>query len=149
MTPRAHKLGLLFAGVLALPTVTLAETVADTAADWGLVGVWALDCRLPPSQGNAYQAYVVASGGRLVHERDFGLRQDAGDVLRATLAVGGIDLLVYFPASAQTRLITLAKSPDGRLRILSDSFTSTNEYAVRDGKFAGTGIDTPWQMRCR
>jgi hypothetical protein len=144
-----HSLALLLAGAIALPAVAHAETMAETAADWGLVGVWAWDCGLPPSDFNTYQTYIVAPGGALVHERDFGFRRDTGEVVRAALAVGGIDLTVYFPVSGRTRQITLARSPDGRLRTLSDSFISTNEYAIRDGKFAASGVDTPWQMRCR
>ena len=137
------------AGALILAPIAHAETVAETAAAWGLMGTWAADCRLPPSEINGYLSYAAAPGGRLAHERDFGLRRDVADVLRATLAVGGIELVVYFPAAAQTRQIIIAKSPDGRLRVVSDAFPSTNEYAVRDGKLAASGTDTPWQARCR
>lgn len=145
----AHKLGLLFAGALALTQPAHAETAVETAAAWGLLGTWSLDCRLPPSEGNGYVSFMAMPGGRLMHERDFGGRRDANDVLRVTLGVGGIDLTIYFPASAQTRLITVARTPDGRLRTMSESLPNSNEFAIWDGKFAATGIETPWQMRCR
>ena len=144
-----RTIALALAGTLTLAQAAHAETAAETAMGWGLVGTWATDCRLPPSESNGYQSYSAASGGRLAHERDFGYRRDAGEILRAALAVGGIDLTIYFPAAAQTRQVTLGKSPDGRMRVLADSFVNTNEYAIRDGKFAGTGANTPWQMRCR
>ncbi len=149
MAERAHKLGLLFAGALALTQPAHAETAAETAAAWGLLGTWSLDCGLPPSGGNGYMSYVAVSGGRLVHERDFGGWRDANEVLRVTLGVGGIDLTVYFLASAQTRQITIAKGPDGRVRATSESLVNSNEFAISDGKFTATGTDTPWQMRCR
>lgn len=139
----------LLAAMVALGPAAHAETAAETAAAWGLLGTWSLDCRLPPSEGNSYMSYVVMPGGRLAHERDFGGRRDANEVLRAMLGVGGIDLTVYFPASAQTRQITLARSPDGRVRAIADSLLSSNEFAIWDGRFIATGTETPWQVRCR
>jgi hypothetical protein len=148
MTKRSCRLGLVFAGALALAQTAQAETAVETAAAWGLLGTWSLDCRVPPSEGNGYISYVAMPGGRLVHERDFGGRRDANDVLRAALGVGGIDLTIYFPASAQTRQITLAKGPGG-VRALSESLLNSNEFAVSDGRFTATGAETPWLMRCR
>jgi hypothetical protein len=153
MPAAPRKIGLVrlsvLASALALASMAHAENPAETAAAWGLMGTWAADCRLPPSENNTYLSYVAASGGRLTHERDAGIRRDVADVVRTTLAVGGIDLVVYFPAAAQTRQLTIAKSPDGRLRVLADAFVNTNEFAVRDGKVGGTGEDTPWQSKCR
>src|SRR5215475_7969036 len=79
----------------------------------------------------------------------FGPQRNTGEVVRAALTAGGIDLVVFFPASAQSRQITLAKTADGRLRIITDAFITTKEYAIRDGKLLSTGTDMPWQMRCR
>jgi hypothetical protein len=149
MSAAPRKIAAALALTLALAASARAETAGETAAAWGLVGTWAADCRLPPSEGNSYLTYALASGGRMAHERDVGFRRDVAEVVRAALAVGGIDLVVYFPAAAQTRQLTIAKSPDGRLRVLADTFVNTNEYAIRDGKIADTGVDTPWQSRCR
>jgi hypothetical protein len=58
---------------LALARDASAETVAQTASKWGLIGTWALDCSLPPDRGKgALLAYEVAPGGRVVHRRNFG-----------------------------------------------------------------------------
>jgi hypothetical protein len=35
------------------------------------------------------------------------------------------------------------------MRTIADSFMSSKEYAIRDGKLLATGTDVPWQMRCR
>lgn len=140
---------MLLAAAILLPAAARAESAAQAAAAWGLVGTWAFDCRLPPSEGNGYLTYQVTPAGGLAHERDFGRRRDANEVLRAAEAVGGLELTVYFPASAQTRQMVLAKTADGRVRLVSETFASTGEAAVRDGKVAATGADTPWQMRCR
>jgi len=69
---------------LAIPfllTLTLnasAETVAETARAWGLIGAWSLDCSVAPDRGQgAVLAYEIASGDRVVHRRDFGDASDA------------------------------------------------------------------------
>ena len=149
MLSRSHRLAVLLAAAMALPTSARAETAAEAAAAWGLVGTWAFDCRLPPSEGNGYLTYQVTPAGGLAHERDFGRRRDANEVLRAAESVGGLELTVYFPAAAQTRQLVLARSADGRMRLVSETLASTGEVAVRDGKIASTGTDTPWQVRCR
>ena len=69
--------------------------------------------------------------------------------MRASLTAGGIDLVVFFPVSAQSRQITIAKAADGRMRTIADSFINANEYAIRDGRLLATGAEMPWQMRCR
>lgn len=149
MPSRPPRLAALLAVTLLLPPSARAETAAQAASAWGLVGTWTFDCRLPPSEGNAYLTYQVTPAGGLAHERDFGRHRDSNEVLRAAETVGGLELTVYFPASAQTRQIVLARAPDGRVRLVSETLASTGEVAVRDGKDASTGVDTPWQMRCR
>jgi hypothetical protein len=85
----------------------------------------------------------------IAHDRDFGSQRNIGEVVRASPTAGGIDLVVFFPVNAQSRRITVSRAGDGRMRTIADTFISTNEYAVRDGKRLATGVDMPWQMRCR
>jgi hypothetical protein len=139
--------GLLLA--LGQSAVARAETPAETAAAFGLLGTWAVDCRLPPSAANGYLTYAATPGGNIAHDRDFGSQRNIGEVVRASLTAGGIDLVVFFPVSAQSRQITIARAADGRLRTIADSFINSNEYAIRDGKLLATGTEMPWQMRCR
>ena len=134
---------------LGYAAVTRAETPAETAAAFGLLGTWAVDCRLPPSLANAYLTYAATPGGNIAHDRDFGSQRNIGEVVRASLTAGGIDLVVFFPVSAQSRQITIGKSGDGRMRTVADSFINSREYAIRDGKLLATGTEVPWQMRCR
>jgi len=151
MNIAAHR-WLVLAGVslaIASGSAARAETPAETAAAFGLLGTWAVDCALPPSLANGYLSYVATPGGNIAHDRDFGSQRNTGEIVRAALTAGGIDLVVFFPASAQSRQITLAKTADGRLRIITDAFITTKEYAIRDGKLLSTGTDMPWQMRCR
>src|SRR5262245_11624773 len=149
MTFPMHRSLLVLVGLALLSGPGRAETPAETAAAFGLLGTWAVDCRFPPSVGNGYMTWVAAPGGNIAHDRDFGSQRNVGEVMRASLTAGGIDLVVFFPATAQSRPSTIDRAPDGRLRPLADSFINSNEYAVRDGKLLATGADMPWQMRCR
>jgi hypothetical protein len=144
-----RRFALVLAGLGLLSGPGRAETPAETAAAFGLLGTWAVDCRLPPSLANGYLTYVATPGGNIAHDRDFGSQRNIGEVVRASLTAGGIDLVVYFPVNAQSRQITITKAADGRMRTIADSFINSNEYAVRDGKLLATGADMPWQMRCR
>lgn len=131
------------------PGLAQAETPAETAAAFGLLGTWAVDCRLPPSAVNGYLTYAATPGGNIAHDRDFGSQRNIGEVMRASLTAGGIDLVVFFPVSAQSRQMTITKTADGRIRTIADSFINSNAYAIRDGKLLATGAEVPWQMRCR
>src|SRR5262249_32466516 len=109
-----------------------------------------------PSLANGYLSYVATPGGNIAHDRDFGSQRNTGEVVRAALTAGGIDLVVFFPASAQSRQITLAKTADGRLRIITDALITTNESplpttkasAAGAGRRLSAGPDWPGQMRC-
>jgi hypothetical protein len=148
MTSRMHRFALAFASLLMGLGQARAETPAETAAAFGLLGTWAVDCRLPPSLANGYLTYAATPGGNIAHDRDFGSQRNVGEVVRASLTAGGIDLVVFFPVPAQSRQITITKA-DGRMRTIADSFINANEYAVRDGVLLATGTQMPWQMRCR
>src|SRR5689334_1910518 len=59
-----------------------AETAAETATRWGLIGRWSLDCALPPDRDRgAVLAYEIGADGRLVYRRDFGDSADTADVI--------------------------------------------------------------------
>ena len=62
MTRRTSRSVLLFVSLLLVLCQTpaaRAETPAETAAAFGLLGTWAVDCRLPPSLGNGYLTYAA------------------------------------------------------------------------------------------
>src|SRR5260370_20996318 len=88
-------------------TLTLevsAETVAQTARKWGLIGSWSLDCSLPPDRNKGtVLAYVIASDGRVLHRRNFGESTDESEVVAAEVSKGGmLNLRVFFPSLNQT-----------------------------------------------
>ena len=148
MLARLRLPALVVLAILATCQATLAQraqTAAESASQWGLLGTWRLDCNTPASSADSDLSYVVREG-QLFHDREFGNARDSSVVNAATiLPDGSIELVVTFASLAQTRQFSLTKGGDGRIRALSNRKVDTEEYTVRDGKFTGNGNDSPWQ----
>src|SRR6266851_3326750 len=95
-----------------------ADTVAETAGAWGLIGSWSLDCSVAPDRGKgAVLAYEIAPGDRVIHRRDFGDTSDESEVITAEVSRNGmLNLRVFFPNLKQTREYGFVMEPDGTLR---------------------------------
>jgi len=141
-------LAILFS--LALTLNASAETVAETARAWGLIGAWSLDCSLAPDRGKgAVLAYEIASGDRVVHRRNFGDASDESEVITADVSGDGmLNLRVFFPKLKQTREYGFAMQADGTMRAIYNR-NQRNKYTIRDGKFTANGKPTPPQHKCR
>ena len=141
-------LAILFS--LALTLKASAETVAETARAWGLIGAWSLDCSLAPDRGKgAVLAYEIASGDRVVHRRNFGDASDESEVITADVSGDGVlNLRVFFPQLKQIREYGFAMQPDGTMRAMYNR-NQNNQYTIRDGKFTANGKPTPPQHKCR
>jgi len=126
-----------------------AETVAETAKQWGLIGPWSLDCSLPPDHARgAVLSYEIGVGDRLMYRRDFGDSQDEAEVLSATVSNDGVlNLRVYFPSVKQTREYGVKRLDDGSIRAVYNR-NAQNQYSIKDGKFTANGQPTPVQHKC-
>ena len=127
-----------------------AETVAQTARKWGLIGPWALDCSIPPDRGKgAVLAYEAAAGGRVMHRRNFGDVKDENEVLSVVVSDNGIlHLRVAFPGLKETREYGMMKQPDGTIRAMYNR-NAKDEYTIKDGKFTANGNPSPAQHKCK
>ncbi len=135
---------------LTLTPEVSAETVAQTARKWGLIGPWSLDYSLPPDRNKGtVLAYVIASGDRVVHRRNFGDTTDESEVVTAEVSGDGmLNLRVFFPSLKQTREYGLIKQPDGTMRAMYNR-NQKGEYTIRNGKFTANGNPSPSQHKCR
>ena len=158
--PRGHQGGADLSGHLGrlVPVIGLfmmfactasAESAAETASKWGLIGRWSFDCSLPPDRDRgAVLAYEIASDGRLLLRRDFGDQTDSAEVIAAKISADGVlNLRVFFPKLKQTREYGLKREPDGSIRAIYNRDKNGN-YSIRDGTFAASGQPTPPQYRC-
>ncbi len=127
-----------------------AETVAQTAQKWGLIGPWSLDCSPRPDRGNgAVLDYEIVGGDRVVHRRNFGDKSDESEVVAADISEDGmLNLRVFFPSLRQTREYGLMMLPDGTMRAIYNR-NQNDEYTIKDGKFTANGNPTPPQHKCR
>ena len=144
---RRLALAILFS--LTLMVNAHAETVAETARAWGLIGPWSLDCSAPPDRNEgAVLAYEIASGDRVVHRRNFGDTSDESEVIAAEVSKSGmLNLRVFFPKLKQTREYGFAMQPDGTMRTMYNR-NQKGKYTIRDGKFTASGNPTPSQHKC-
>ncbi len=130
------------------PAPALAQSAAESATRWGLLGLWRVNCATPASRSETDIRYRVHEG-RLYYDRDFGETRDSHLVAAAAIrADGSIEVLITFPTFAQTRQYALIKSGDGRVRAISNRDVDTNQYTIADGKFTSNGAATPWQNKC-
>ena len=111
------RLALAFVLSVTLATQASAETIAETAGKWGLIGPWSLDCSLPPDRGKGtVLAYETTEGGGVVHRRDFGDTTDENPVVSATVSPDGtLNLRVFFTSFKQTREYGLITIPGTRI----------------------------------
>jgi hypothetical protein len=147
------RLSLAILFCLTLTIGASAETVAQTAQQWGLIGAWSLDCSLKPGRGNgSVLDYEIVGGDRVVHRRNFGDKSDESDeseVVAAEISADGmLNLRVFFPSLRQTREYGLKMQPDGTMRAIYNR-NRKDEYTIKDGKFTADGSPTPAQHKCR
>jgi len=133
--------------MLAVPAS--AETIAEIASKWGLIGTWSLDCSLPPDRGQGtVLAYATTPDGGVVHRRNFGDATDENPVVSAKVSPNGmLNLRVFFTSFKQTREYGLLMQPDGSMRAIYNR-NEKKQYTIKDGKFTVGGKPTPPQYKC-
>jgi hypothetical protein len=143
------RLALAILFPLTLTLSASAETVAETARAWGLIGAWSLNCSTTPDRGEgAVLAYEIAPGDRVVHRRNFGATADESEVITAEVSGDGmLNLRVFFPKLKQTREYGFAMQPDGTMRAMYNR-NQKGEYTIRNGNFTANGNPTPSQHKC-
>lgn len=126
--------------------------VADTLRQWGMLGTWSVDCSRQPSGNHIHIRYVEWMGGKVMTERDYGdaSRNDSNEVINATInADGSLTLVVDFQSlGGQIRTFALMRDRPDRLRALWNHGPD-GVYSVKDGRFTGSGAETPWQYKCK
>jgi len=126
----------------------------EVAIAWGLPGVWQHDCEAPVSMGNPRYGYSIEDGDILLR-RDFGHEmKDTSVISHVETSAGELRYVVHFVQLGDnrqeraSRQNVLARSPDGRIRTVSNKDTGTGEASVVAGVRAEDGNPTPWMSRC-
>jgi hypothetical protein len=150
LSAQCSRLALAILFSLMLTRGAPAETVAETARKWGLIGPWSIDCSLPPDRNRGMVlAYEIKGGDRVVHRRNFGDTTDENPVLSAEVSDDGmLNLRVFFPRLRQTREYGFIMQPDGTMRTIYNR-NQKKQYTIKDGKFTANGDPTLSQHKCR
>jgi hypothetical protein len=146
--------------VAALFMVTIetahAQSVADTIAEFGLIGTWAADCTQPASSSNFLTVYAIKPSGA-VSRTYYDQPDHVYNNYKITSAKRQApDMLSYeqvwdfegSPANiAGDRVSVLLNMVDNKFQIVS-SQGSDGSYFVKDRKFPGSSDESPWQLQC-
>jgi hypothetical protein len=146
----------IFAGIAGAWALTaagvpaFAQTAGETATKWGLPGEWKLDCKSPASQRNQAIEFIVRDG-RLLQERSAGSVKDVTTLTSAVARADGSLETVEISASPPptTRQIVRRRHGDGRFAVWSNRVAGSEQYSIRDGRFANGGGTAPTLNRCR
>jgi hypothetical protein len=133
-----------------------AQTVADTVAEFGLIGTWATDCAQAASTSNFLTVYAIKPSGE-VSRTYYDQPSHIYNNYKITNAKRQApDMLSYeqvwdfegSPANiAGDRVRVLLNMADGKFQIVS-SQGSDGSFFVKDRKFPGSADESPWQSRC-
>jgi hypothetical protein len=150
MTIRLGSASLVGALVLAASAAPAwSQTAGEAATKWGLLGEWKLDCKLPTGPNSLSIEFTIRDG-KLYQERSSGTAKDSTAITSAVIRADGA-LETTEVSSTQpptTRQIVRRKQGEGRFSVWSNRAAGTEQYSIRDGKFANGG-PAPALTRCR
>jgi len=118
----------------------------DVAADWGLLGKWAVDCQGRPSNENPHYRYVMY-GASLLIRRDTWM-QDENKVIAASVTDDGdIELVTEYKALSHVITSRYARDNADQFHPVSVR-DEKGVYGIQDGKSTKTGLAAPVMTRC-
>jgi hypothetical protein len=140
-------LALLVAGAgLFLTDAAPAQSVADHASAWGLLGTWAVDCGRPPSRSNAHLSYI-REGQAVVHRRDFGDTMDEHAVIATRLLPDtSLEIVIDLSSLSQVRTVVFKRVGERSMRAMANRDAAGN-YSIKEGRLPD-GRPSAVQFRC-
>lgn len=133
-----------------------AQSVADTIAEFGLIGTWATDCAQAASTSNFLTVYAIKPSGevsRTYYDQPSHIYNNykITDAKRQAPDMLSYEQVWDFEGSpaniAGDRVRVLLNMADGKFQIVS-SQGSDGSFFVKDRKFPGSTDESPWQSRC-
>jgi hypothetical protein len=144
--PGARITALVLALLWAVPA--LADTAAETAMQWGLIGTWSLDCKQPAARTNNYLQFAVI-GADVVHNRNFGDAQDSNNVVSLKVTGDRLEMEIFYPGlnPPQSRFIGLMKNGPNKM-ISQYNHDQSGNFSVKDFKIVSNGQPSPYLTKC-
>lgn len=131
---------------------TNSQSPMGVVKEFGLFGIWAIDCSQPPSPENPYANFELTSEGAVEQRDSFGPDYDEM-VYRIVEArrVGNFRLAMREVLTTDDRIVleTVALKAAGRIRNWSSRFADGSGTLVEDGLLpSAEGRETGWMTRC-
>jgi hypothetical protein len=136
---------------LGLPSLANAQSARDVMRDFGMLGTWASDCSKPSDASNFYTVYAGLPDGKV--RRTYYNTPDRKTpyneyILRRAIRLPA-DMMSYVQeGTVDHDRIDVVLLKDGSKYKIWSSVRDNDEALVRDGKFPGSGDDSPWQTKC-
>ena len=147
---KAHPSVRIAALILALlwAAPALADSAADTATRWGLIGTWSLDCTQAAARTNNYLSFVV-NGANVVHSRNFGDAQDTNNVVSLKVTGDLLEMEIFYPGlnPPQSRFIGVVKNGPNKM-ISQYNHDQSGNFSVKDFKIVSSGQPSPYLTKC-
>src|SRR5215813_2388944 len=136
---------------LAMPALA-ADSPTQVLRDFGMLGTWATDCSRPSNSDNFYTIYAGQSDGRV--RRTYYNTPDRKTPYNVYIVTRAVklpsDMLSYQQeGDVNQDKIDVILLKDGNKYKIWSSVTAEGKALVKDGKFPGSGDDSPWQAKCR
>jgi len=148
-TLRVSLLGVAFA--IVMPALASAQSARDVLGAFGMLGTWATDCSRPSDGDNFYTVYAGMPDGRV--RRTYYNTPDRAKPYNVYIVLRAIrlpaDQLSYRQeGEADHDKIDVILLKDGNRYKIWSSVTEAGNALVKDGKFPGSGKESPWQTKC-
>lgn len=144
--PSARIAALILTLLWAMPA--LADSAADTATRWGLIGTWSLDCTQPAARTNNYLSFAV-NGANVVHNRNFGDAQDSNNVVSLKVTGDLLEMEIFYPSlnPPQSRFIGVVKNGPNKM-ISQYNHDQSGNFTIKDFKLVSNGQPAPYLTKC-
>jgi hypothetical protein len=147
---RVSLLAVAFA--LALPTIASAQSPTAVLREFGLLGSWATDCSRKSDADNFYAVYASMPNGNV--RRTYYNTPDRKTPYNVYIITSAkklaFDTITYQQeGEVDHDKIEVILRKDGNTYKIWSSVTAEGKALVKDGKFPGSGDESPSQTKCR
>jgi hypothetical protein len=135
------------ASILLAAPAAQAATVQEVIQNFGLIGVFAVDCSKPASAQNSYVVQRAVDAEHVQRDLMIGpaARQNFYVVDRAEVAKP--NEVAISMTSEGRRLNLLLRAEPKRMRTI-ESAPENGAKLIADGRFVDNGAQTPWLNKC-
>jgi len=142
---------LAIAVALALPTIARAQSPSAVLRDFGLLGSWSTDCSRRSAADNFYAVYAGMPNGNV--RRTYYNTPDRKKpynvyIITQAKKLSSETLSYQQEGEVDHDKIDVILLMNGNKYAIWSSVTAEGKALVKEGKFPGTGDESPWQTKC-